>query len=127
MTDKKPPVPEEADADEVTEIKVPDVSAPATAAPAPAPAPQAPPKAVVVEEHKPEELLANIKAPLVVELGRVNLNVMSVGDLKTNSIIELARAPGDPVDLVIGGKSIGKGELVEVEGELGVRIISLIK
>ncbi len=72
-------------------------------------------------------LLQSIQVPLVVELGRVSLPVMSVGDLKSGQIIELSRLPGDAVDLVVGGKSVGRGELVEIEGEIGVRIISLVK
>lgn len=119
--EKAPPPAEEA-----TEIK-------AAPAPAPEPTPLPVPEdtaeiaPVKLEEHDPKELLENIQAPLVVELGRVNLSVLSVGELKPGRIIELARAPGEAVDLVVAGKSIGKGELVEIEGELGIRILSLVQ
>ena len=47
--------------------------------------------------------------------------------LRPGQVIELSRSPGEPVDLVVAGKRIGKGELVEIDGELGVRILSLAR
>jgi len=46
---------------------------------------------------------------------------------RRGQVIELSRSPGEPVDLVVDGKRVGKGELVEIDGELGVRILSLVK
>lgn len=70
-------------------------------------------------------LLDDVSVALVVELGRVSVSAADVMQLRAGQVIELSRAPGDPVDLVVDGKRIGKGELVEVDGELGVRILSL--
>jgi flagellar motor switch protein FliN len=72
-------------------------------------------------------LLGDVNVPLVVELGRVKVSANDVARLRAGQVIELSRVPGDPVDLVISGKRIGKGELVEIDGELGVRVLSLLK
>lgn len=72
-------------------------------------------------------LLDDVSVALVVELGRVSVSAADVMQLRPGHVIELSRAPGEPVDLVVDGKRIGKGELVEVDGELGVRILSLSK
>lgn len=72
-------------------------------------------------------LLEDIGVALVVELGRVMVSAADVVQLRPGQVIELARAPGEPVDLVVDGKRVGKGELVEIDGELGVRILSLVK
>jgi type III secretion system YscQ/HrcQ family protein len=72
-------------------------------------------------------LLDDISVALVVELGRVQVSAADVVQLRAGQVIELSRAPGEPVDLVVDGKRIGKGELVEIDGELGVRILSLSK
>lgn len=81
------------------------------------------------DEVAPEAagLLEDITVAMVVELGRVMVSAADVVQLRPGQVIELARAPGEPVDLVVDGKRIGKGELVEIDGELGVRILSLAR
>jgi type III secretion system YscQ/HrcQ family protein len=72
-------------------------------------------------------LLDDVTVAMVVELGRVMVSAADVMGLRPGQVIELSRQPGEPVDLVVDGKRIGKGELVEIDGELGVRILSLSK
>ncbi|MEE2961343.1 MAG: FliM/FliN family flagellar motor switch protein [Myxococcota bacterium] len=72
-----------------------------------------------------EGLLNDIQSPVVVELGRLNLNAGQVIRLKEGQILRLPRAATDPVDLVVNGRVFARGQLVEVEGELGVRILQL--
>jgi len=70
-------------------------------------------------------LLDDVTVAMVVELGRVMVSAADIMGLRPGQVIELSRSPGEPVDLVVDGKRIGKGELVEIDGELGVRILSL--
>jgi len=49
-----------------------------------------------------------------------------VVSLKVGQIVDLGRAPGDPVELSVNGKLVARGDLVEVEGSLGVRITALL-
>lgn len=81
------------------------------------------------EEPLPESagMLEDVAVAMVVELGRVSVSAADVMGLRPGQVIELSRSPGDPVDLVVDGKRLGKGELVEIEGELGVRILELFK
>lgn len=81
------------------------------------------------EEPLPESaaMLDDVSVPMVVELGRVEVSAADIVGLRPGQVIELSRAPGDAVDLVVDNRRIGKGELVEIEGELGVRILSLAK
>ncbi len=72
-------------------------------------------------------LLDDVTVAMVVELGRVMVSAADVMGLRPGQVIELSRSPGEPVDLVVDGKRIGKGELVEIDGELGVRILSLAR
>lgn len=80
-----------------------------------------------VEVENASQMVENLQTSLSVEMGRVSMPLRALGELRTGQIVELAQKPGDPVDLVVGDKSIGKGELVNIEGELGVRILSLVK
>ncbi|WP_224369362.1 type III secretion system cytoplasmic ring protein SctQ [Hyalangium versicolor] len=80
-----------------------------------------------LDANKPEggELLADIPLQLAVELARVPVTADEVVALKVGQVIELHRSPGEPVELSVNGKVVARGELVEIEGQLGVRVLSL--
>jgi flagellar motor switch protein FliM len=79
------------------------------------------------DANRPEgaDLLADIPLQLAVELARVPLTADEVVGLKVGQVLELHRSPGEPVELSVNGKVVARGELVEVEGQLGVRVLSL--
>jgi type III secretion system YscQ/HrcQ family protein len=79
------------------------------------------------DANKPEgsELLADIPLQIAVELARVPVTADEVVALKVGQVLELHRSPGEPVELSVNGKVVARGELVEVEGQLGVRVLSL--
>jgi len=71
------------------------------------------------------DLLGDIPLQISVELARLPVTAEQVVGLRTGQVVELRRGPGEPVDLSVNGKVVARGELVEVEGQLGVRILSL--
>jgi type III secretion system YscQ/HrcQ family protein len=71
------------------------------------------------------DLLGDIPLQICVELARVPVTAEQVVSLRAGQVVELHRAPGEPVDLSVNGKVVARGELVEIEGQLGVRILSL--
>lgn len=70
----------------------------------------------------PAELLEEIPAELSVELGRIALTARAALELRPGQTLRLARRPGDPVDVRVGPSLVARGELVLVDGELGVLI-----
>ena len=66
--------------------------------------------------------------PLVVEaeMGRSNKSVREVLRIGEGSVIDFDKEVGDQVDLKVNGRTIAKGEVVEIEGNYGVRITKLI-
>lgn len=72
-----------------------------------------------------EGLLRDIDAPVVIELGRLKMNTAQVSRLKSGQILRLPRNANDPVDLVVNDKLFARGELVEIDGELGVRLVKV--
>lgn len=106
-----------------------------------APAPEVPVHEELVEEEVEEEsvpegpapvkdlldLSPDMTVPLVIVMGRKAFTVQDLLALRIGQIMDLERAPTEPVDLVAAGKVVGKGELVEVDGKLGIRIIKLLK
>jgi len=65
---------------------------------------------------------ADVPVTLTVELGRINLPIGRVADLKPGDVLELGRHAREPVELTSGGRLIARGELVQIDTELGVRI-----
>lgn len=120
--------PAEAPASPVVEAPPPPPPAPPTVnAELPESAPGVASKPVETEVESASQMVENLQTSLSVEMGRVSMSLRALGELRTGQIVELSQKPGDSVDLVVGDKSIGKGELVNIEGELGVRILSLVK
>lgn len=62
---------------------------------------------------------------LTVALGTTQLSLRQVVELAVGQIIELGRPLAGPFELRAAGRVVGRGELVDVDGELGVRIVSL--
>ncbi len=71
------------------------------------------------------ELLNDIPLQIAVELARVPITAEQVVSLRVGQVVDLNRLPGEPVELSVNGKIVARGELVEVEGHLGVRILSM--
>lgn len=66
--------------------------------------------------------LSTLPVRLHIVLGQLELSLAELDALAPGSIVELDRGKSEPVQLAINGKVAGQGELVEVEGKLGVRI-----
>jgi type III secretion protein Q len=71
------------------------------------------------------DLLPALPVEVEVELTRINLRVGELATLRPGAVIPLRLSPVDPVTLRIGDRIIGKAELVEIDGELGARIIGM--
>jgi type III secretion system YscQ/HrcQ family protein len=71
---------------------------------------------------------AVLDAPVVVrvEVGAVSLSAREWAALRPGDVIETGRRINDPVVLRVAGREVARGELVEVEGELGVRIREIV-
>jgi flagellar motor switch protein FliN/FliY len=68
----------------------------------------------------------DIPLEISVELGRVRMFVKDVLDLGTGSIVELDKAAGEPVDVLVNGRLVAKGEVVVIEDNFGVRITEIL-
>ncbi len=71
-------------------------------------------------------LLMDINLEIVVELGRTKKKINEILELSQGSIIELDRVSGEPVDLLINGKVVAKGEVVVIDEYFGIRITEII-
>lgn len=71
-------------------------------------------------------LLADVRVEVTVELGRATLPLRTLLSLATGSVLELDRTADALVDVLVNGRLVARGEVVVVEGEIGVRISSLV-
>jgi flagellar motor switch protein FliN/FliY len=72
------------------------------------------------------KLIKDVEMDITVELGRTKMAVRNILSLVPGSVIELDRAAGAPVDLLVNGTLIGRGEVVVIDEEFGVRISEII-
>jgi flagellar motor switch protein FliN/FliY len=71
-------------------------------------------------------LIMDIPLDVTIELGRVRMLIKDVLDLSAGSIVELERVAGEPVDLMVNGRLVAKGEVVVIEDNFGLRITEII-
>jgi len=71
-------------------------------------------------------LLMDVPMEVSVELGRTNLQVKEILNLGAGSIIELERLAGEPVDLLVNGRLVARGEVVVIDENFGVRVTSIV-
>lgn len=72
------------------------------------------------------DLIMDIPLDVSVELGRVKMLIKDVLELATGSIVELERVAGEPVDMLVNGKLVAKGEVVVIDDNFGLRITEII-
>ena len=102
-------------------------AAPAPAAPeaAPAPARQAPVASGPIPDSGNLDLLLDIQLPVVVRMGQTDMHMGELLRLTPGSILELNRSADAPVELLVNGKLIAKGEVVVVDGNFAFRITDI--
>lgn len=71
-------------------------------------------------------LLMDVPLQITVELGRTTKKIREILEFGQGSIIELDKLAGEPVDILVNGKSIAKGEVVVIDESFGVRITDII-
>ncbi len=80
----------------------------------------------MADETPSLEILMDIPMEISVELGRVRLQIKDVVDLGSGSIVEIEKAAGDPVDVLVNGRLVARGEVVVIEDNFGVRITEIL-
>ena len=72
-------------------------------------------------------IIKDVPLEVTVELGRTVKAISDILDFAPGTIIELDKLAGEPVDVLVNGKYVAKGEVVVVEENFGVRVTEIIK
>ena len=70
--------------------------------------------------------LHDVPVELAVEIGRTRMTIGQTLELRPGSVVSLNRLAGEPVDLLINGKPIARGEVVVVDEEFGLRVTEIV-
>ena len=78
--------------------------------------------------YQPEniDLIMDVPLEVTVELGRTSKSISEILDFAPGKIIELNKLAGEPIDVLVNGKYVAKGEVVVIEESFGVRITEIV-
>lgn len=80
----------------------------------------------IILDRKNISLIMDVPLQVTVELGRTDRIIKDILEFSPGSIIELDKLAGDPVDILVNGKAIAKGEVVVIDESFGVRVTDII-
>ncbi|MGE5404768.1 MAG: flagellar motor switch phosphatase FliY [Candidatus Saccharibacteria bacterium] len=72
------------------------------------------------------DLILDVPLDLSVELGKTKKSIKEILEMGPGSIIQLDKLAGEPVDLLVNGKLIAKGEVVVIDESYGIRITAIV-
>lgn len=80
------------------------------------------------QAYQPEniDLIMDVPLEVTVELGRTKKSISEILDFGPGKIIELNKLAGEPIDILVNGKYVAKGEVVVIEESFGVRITEIV-
>ncbi|MBQ7926038.1 MAG: flagellar motor switch phosphatase FliY [Lachnospiraceae bacterium] len=72
-------------------------------------------------------LIMDVPLEVTVELGRTSKSISEILNFAPGTIIELDRIAGEPIDVLVNGKFVAKGEVVVIEENYGIRVTEILK
>ncbi len=72
-------------------------------------------------------IIMDVPLEVTVELGRTRKSISDILDFAPGTIIELDKIAGEPIDVLVNGKFVAKGEVVVIEESFGIRVTEIIK
>jgi flagellar motor switch protein FliN/FliY len=72
------------------------------------------------------DVILDIELPLSVRFGEAEMTLDELTKLGPGSVIDLGRSPDDPVDILVNGRLVARGDVVVVSGNYGVRVVEVV-
>ena len=82
---------------------------------------------MVMSGHENIGLIKDVPLEVTVELGRTKKSIAEILDFAPGTIIELDKIAGEPIDVLVNGKFVARGEVVVIEESFGIRVTEIIK
>lgn len=85
------------------------------------------PNVAAAQSNENINLIMDVPLEVTVELGRTTKSISEILDFTPGTIIELDKIAGEPIDVLVNGKFVAKGEVVVIEESFGIRVTEIIK
>ena len=85
------------------------------------------PDLVAANQKENINLIMDVPLEVTVELGRTTKSIQDILEFAPGTIIELDKIAGEPIDVLVNGKYVARGEVVVIEENFGVRVTEIIK
>ena len=72
------------------------------------------------------EQLQDVDLDVKLVLGTTKLKIRELIEMKPGKVVDLDRLAGEPVDFIVNNKTIAKGEVVVIDDNFGVRLVTLL-
>ncbi|MBQ8982871.1 MAG: flagellar motor switch phosphatase FliY [Lachnospiraceae bacterium] len=80
-----------------------------------------------VTQQENIDLIMDVPLEVTVELGRTKKSIKEILEFSPGTIVELNKIAGEPIDVLVNGKMVAKGEVVVIEESFGIRITDIVK
>ncbi len=80
-----------------------------------------------VTQQENIDLIMDVPLEVSVELGRTKKSIKEILEFSPGTIVELDKIAGEPIDVLVNGKMVAKGEVVVIEESFGIRITDIVK
>lgn len=81
----------------------------------------------VVQQKENIDLIMDVPLEVTVELGRTSKPIKEILEFAPGTVIELKKLAGEPIDVLVNGKNVAKGEVVVIDENFAIRITEIIK
>jgi flagellar motor switch protein FliN len=85
-----------------------------------------PPVRAPIDERADIDLLLDVPLQITVELGQARRTIRELLELGQGSILHLTRHAGEPVDVLVNGQHIARGEVVVIDENFGIRVTEVV-
>ena len=72
------------------------------------------------------DMLLDVNVALSIELGRAELSIRELLQLNQGSVVDLDRMAGEPLDVLVNGTLVARGEIVVVKEKFGVKLTEVV-
>jgi len=79
-----------------------------------------------IDERAQIELLLDVPLAITVELGQATVTIRELLELGQGSILPLDRRAGEPVDVLVNGQRLARGEVVVIDEDFGIRVTDVV-
>lgn len=80
----------------------------------------------VIQQKENIDILMDVPLEVTVELGKTSKRIKEILEFTPGTIIELDKLAGEPIDILVNGKYVAKGEVVVIDENFGIRVTSII-